>query len=162
MYHHKLCLKSRLKRGNSFLPNSNTCFSLIDCLSFKTFIKIILHRIISVVWLTNFLSEILSLTDPRWWVEQQILSVKRSWSLSKIPFHWWSPVFLYTGRWKELLLSEWYIKESHDSSRIEVNLKQYQIGPHSNSPLLNDLISSLFLAIWPLFFLDLALILWFL
>ena len=39
--------------------------------------KIILHRIISVVWLTNFLSEILNLTNPRWWVEQQVLSVKR-------------------------------------------------------------------------------------
>ena len=30
-------------------------------------IKIILHRIISVVWLTNFLSEIRRHTSPRWW-----------------------------------------------------------------------------------------------
>ena len=44
-------------------------------------IKIILHRIISVVWLTNFLSEIRNLTKPRWWVEQVILSVKRYWCL---------------------------------------------------------------------------------
>ena len=29
--------------------------------------KIILHRIISVVWLTIFLSENRSLTQPRWW-----------------------------------------------------------------------------------------------
>ena len=41
-------------------------------------IKIILHRIISVVWLTNFLSEIRNLINPRWWVEQLFLSVKRS------------------------------------------------------------------------------------
>ena len=39
--------------------------------------KIILHRIISVVWLTNFLSEIRNLINPRWWVEQLFLSVKR-------------------------------------------------------------------------------------
>ena len=30
-------------------------------------VKIILHRIISVVWLTNFPSEIRRLTSPRWW-----------------------------------------------------------------------------------------------
>ena len=40
-------------------------------------VKIILHRIISVVWLTNFPSEIRNLINPQWWVEQQLLSVKR-------------------------------------------------------------------------------------
>ena len=40
-------------------------------------VKIILYRFISVVWLTNFLSEIRNLINPRWWVEQQFLSVKR-------------------------------------------------------------------------------------
>ena len=54
--------------------------------------KIILHRIISVVWLTNFLSEIRSLINPRWWGEHLFLSVKRCqgpishWNWT----HWWS------------------------------------------------------------------------
>ena len=55
-------------------------------------IKIILHRIISVVWLTDFLSEIWDLINPWWWVMHLILSMKRQeiilsclvWSL-----HWW-------------------------------------------------------------------------
>ena len=63
----------------------------------KSIVKIILHRIISVVWLTNFPSEIRNLTNPRWWVEQQFLSVKRNWSPSRTPVHWWSLIFLY---WK--------------------------------------------------------------
>ena len=33
----------------------------------RWWVKIILHRIISVVWLTNFPSEIRRLTSPRWW-----------------------------------------------------------------------------------------------
>ena len=40
-------------------------------------VKIILHRIISVVWLTNFPSEIRRLTSPRWWAVSLFLSVKR-------------------------------------------------------------------------------------
>ena len=54
--------------------------------------KIILHRIISVVWLTNFLSEIRSFINPRWWGEHLLLSVKRCqgpisyWNWT----HWWS------------------------------------------------------------------------
>ena len=39
--------------------------------------KIILHRIISVVWLTDFLSEIWSQIKPRWWVTTGHLSMKR-------------------------------------------------------------------------------------
>ena len=71
-------------------------------------IKIILHRIISVVWLTNFLSEIRNLINPRWWVEQQLLSVKRyqnslqrseTLMIAHLPF---------TGGWRELVLSEWF------------------------------------------------------
>ena len=38
--------------------------------------KIILDRIISVVWLTNFLSEIWSLINPWWWGEHLLLSKK--------------------------------------------------------------------------------------
>ena len=53
--------------------------------------KIILHRIISVVWLTNFLSEIRNLTNSRWWGEQLFLSVKRCQnSLLEGLEHWWS------------------------------------------------------------------------
>ena len=77
----------------------------------NTHSKIILHRIISVVWLTNFLSEIRNLTNPRWWVEQQLLSVKRyqnslrrsdTLMIAHLPF---------TGGWRELVLSEWFYKK---------------------------------------------------
>ena len=47
--------------------------------------KIILHSIISVVWLTNFLSEIWSPTIPWWWGLQLFLSMKNSmcrWPMS--------------------------------------------------------------------------------
>ena len=53
--------------------------------------KIILHRIISVVWLTNFLSEIRSLINPWWWGEHLLLSMKR-YSVSDQFWtwvHWW-------------------------------------------------------------------------
>ena len=43
----------------------NLC-SFYRCLGLGR-VKIILHRIISVVWLTNFPSEIRRLTSPRWW-----------------------------------------------------------------------------------------------
>ena len=52
-------------------------------------IKIILHRIISVVWLTNFLSEIRSLSNHDDETQFHILSVKPIWSLSASD-HWWS------------------------------------------------------------------------
>ena len=44
---------------------------------YLTNVKIILHRIISVVWLTDFLSEIWSLINPRWWARPLLLSMKR-------------------------------------------------------------------------------------
>ena len=54
--------------------------------------KIILHRIISAVWLTDFLSEIRSLINPRWWGKHLFLSVKRcSCPISYWYWtHWWS------------------------------------------------------------------------
>ena len=52
-------------------------------------IKIILHRIISVVWLTNFLSEIRSLSNHDDETQFHILSVKPIWSFSAFD-HWWS------------------------------------------------------------------------
>ena len=53
--------------------------------------KIILHRIISVVWLTNFLSEIRSLSNHDDETKFHILSVKpfRRFTSSE---HWWSLV----------------------------------------------------------------------
>ena len=51
--------------------------------------KIILHRIISVVWLTNFLSEIRSLSNHDDETQFRILSVKPIWSFSAFD-HWWS------------------------------------------------------------------------
>jgi hypothetical protein len=56
--------------------------------------KIILHRIISVVWLTNFLSEIRSLSNHDDETQFRILSVKpfRGFSSSE---HWWSLTALY-------------------------------------------------------------------
>ena len=57
--------------------------------------KIILHRIISVVWLTNFLSEIRSLSNHDDETKFHILSVKpfRRFSSSE---HWWSLVLRFT------------------------------------------------------------------
>ena len=57
--------------------------------------KIILHRIISVVWLTNFLSEIRSLSNHDDETKFHILSVKpfRRFSSSE---HWWSLVLSFT------------------------------------------------------------------
>ena len=60
--------------------------------SFKlVWVKIILHRIISVVWLTNFLSEIRSLSNHDDETKFHILSVKpfRRFTSSG---HWWSLV----------------------------------------------------------------------
>ena len=51
--------------------------------------KIILHRIISVVWLTNFLSEIRSLSNHDDETQFHILSVKPIKSFSAFD-HWWS------------------------------------------------------------------------
>ena len=51
--------------------------------------KIILHRIISVVWLTNFLSEIRSLLNHDDETQFRILSVKPISSFSAFD-HWWS------------------------------------------------------------------------
>ena len=69
--------------------------------------KIILNRIISVVWLTSFLSEIRNLTNPRWCVEQQFLSVKRSLCPHRIQVHWWSLIFLI--RKVEGLVAVWVV-----------------------------------------------------
>ena len=55
----------------------------------STNFKIILHRIISVVWLTNFLSEIRSLSNHDDETQFRILSVKPIWSFSAFD-HWWS------------------------------------------------------------------------
>ena len=57
-------------------------------------VKIILHRIISVVWLTNFPSEIRRLTIPRWWARA---SFSWAWkgagpSLELATARWWSLV----------------------------------------------------------------------
>ena len=55
----------------------------------KAISKIILHRIISAVWLTNFLSEIRSLSNHDDETQFRILSVKPIWSLSAFD-HWWA------------------------------------------------------------------------
>ena len=66
--------------------------------------KIILHRIISAVWLTNFLSEIQSLSNHDDETQFRILSVKPIWSFSAFD-HWWSlTVQLWAvmdGEWSE-------------------------------------------------------------
>ena len=54
--------------------------------------KIILYRIISVVWLTDFLSEIWNLINPWWWVMHLILSMKRQEIILPCivcSLHWW-------------------------------------------------------------------------
>ena len=60
----------------------------LPLLEWQTF-KIILHRIISVVWLTNFLSEIRSLSNHDDETQFHILSVKPIWSFGAFD-HWWS------------------------------------------------------------------------
>ena len=67
--------------------------------------KIILHRIISVVWLTNFLSEIRSLSNHDDETKFHILSVKpsRKFSFSE---HWWSLIALYCAV-MDVKQSEW-------------------------------------------------------
>ena len=68
-------------------------------------VKIILHRIISVVWLTNFLSEILNQSthddelSSRSWAWRGAGALQRSCTLmiAHLPF---------TGGWRGLLLSE--------------------------------------------------------
>ena len=67
--------------------------------------KIILHRIISVVWLTNFLSEIQSLSNHDDETKFRILSVKpsRKFSFSE---HWWSLIALYCAV-MDVKQSEW-------------------------------------------------------
>ena len=72
-------------------------------------VKIILYRFISVVWLTNFLSEIRNLINPRWWLEQQFLSVKRCQSSSWRTGALMIAHFPLSGKWKELVLSEWFL-----------------------------------------------------
>ena len=75
-------------------------FSLKSCI-----FKIILHRIISVVWLTNFLSEIRSLSNHDDETKFHILSVKpsRKFSLSE---PWWSLIALYCAV-MDVKQSEW-------------------------------------------------------
>ena len=61
----------------------------LDSTAQKAISKIILHRIISVVWLTIFLSEIRSLSNHDDETQFRILSVKPIWSFSAFD-HWWS------------------------------------------------------------------------
>ena len=76
----------------AILPKSIWKFCTFCQMTVKPLVKIILHRIISAVWLTDFLSEIRSLINPRWWGKHLFLSVKRYscpimyWNWT----HWWS------------------------------------------------------------------------
>ena len=73
---------------NSIKTSCLGCPRLISTAQ-KALSKIILHRIISVVWLTNFLSEIRSLSNHDDETQFRILSVKPIWSFSAFD-HWWS------------------------------------------------------------------------
>ena len=68
-----------------------SCFGCpwVNSTAQRAIFKIILHRIISVVWLTNFLSEIRSLSNHDDETQFRILSVKPIWSFSAFD-HWWS------------------------------------------------------------------------
>ena len=81
-----------LRVNKSQIVKISSEISTIDCITENQIIKIILHRIISAVWLTNFLSEIRSLINPRWWGEHLVLSVKRCSCpvLCRYRTHWWS------------------------------------------------------------------------
>ena len=72
-------------------PIKTSCFGCprVYSTAQRTTLKIILHRIISVVWLTNFLSEIRSLSNHHDETQVRILSVKPIWSFSAFD-HWWS------------------------------------------------------------------------
>ena len=71
-------------------------------------IEIILLIIISVVWLTNFLSGIWNLINPWWWVEQLLLSVKRCENSCKDVLHIDDRSLPTCGKRMEKLLSEWF------------------------------------------------------
>ena len=69
-------------------------------------IKIILHRIISVVWLTNFLSEILNQSTHDDELNNFLWAWRGGWALSRARSRWWS-LTLPGGGWRRELLSEW-------------------------------------------------------
>ena len=69
-------------------------------------IKIILHRIISVVWLTNFLSEILNQSTHDDELNNFFWAWRGGRALSRDLSHWWS-LTLPSGEWRRELLSEW-------------------------------------------------------
>ena len=123
IHHMLICVKVSIdfEMGFSIVDSKNVgircqSFSLkkleLKCrlLRFSIFVKIILHRIISVVWITIFLSENRSLCSPVDEVKHWLLSVKRikgflignplSLMIANIPFH--------QGMWLELAHSEGY------------------------------------------------------
>jgi len=74
-----------------FHKTEKPCQKGINRISFGGVGKIILHRIISVVWLTSFLSETRILTQPWWWETWPVQSVKRSLNPIKVRSRcWWS------------------------------------------------------------------------
>ena len=89
--------------------NSSKC---PDTNEFLCKVKIILHRIISVVWLTIFLSENRSLTQPRWWGKVSC-SERENVQVASV-----SAVAYWTLMIARLSLSEW-----RRSSRLSEWLK---------------------------------------
>ena len=70
-------------------------------------VKIILHRIISVVWLTNFLSEIMNQSTHDDELNNFLWAWRGGRALSRDLSHWWS-LTLPSGEWRRMLLSEWW------------------------------------------------------
>ena len=68
--------------------------------------KIMLHRIISVVWLTNFLSEILNWSTHDDELNNFLWAWRGGWALSRAQSRWWS-LTLPGGGWRRELSSEW-------------------------------------------------------
>ena len=76
-------------------------------------VKIILHRIISVVWLTNFPSEIRRLTSPRWWAVPLFPEREKVWG----PAFGWEPCIddrlpLPCALAKEKMPAEWLLNSN--------------------------------------------------
>ena len=92
----------------------------------QAIIKIILHRIISVVWLTNFLSEILTQSAHDDELNSSLWAWRGDRPLADLS-HWWSLTLLW-GRVEGELSSEWWCLSSYRIVILLTTTKQNQSG----------------------------------
>ena len=91
-------------------------------------IKITLQIVISVVWLTNFLVDIQNLINPRWWVEELLLSGKRCENSCKDVWHideWTICLHSINYSFRTILSRENFKSQKEDKSVNLHNLQPY-------------------------------------